>query len=138
MITKDELDRLKKPVHKNAEVTYTIGGEIEASVHSNLESERIAAYHQGHRTMHKAVSEFRHNMLYKSREGMARGQFNALPPQDQAIAEKTWNDNHRRSHEQGLARSSEQLKTDTKTAFGNARVNDFAANMKTQNKTQQR
>lgn len=88
MITKEQLERLKKPVTKNAELHYTIGGSIESAVHSNLESERIAKYNQGHRVMQKASADFKKNMALKSREGLARTQFNkAHAPQKEPTKE---------------------------------------------------
>lgn len=75
MITKDQLDLLEKPLQKNEELTFTIGGPVETAVHSSLENERIGKLHQGHRTMHEAVQKFRHSMAFKSREGLAKGQF---------------------------------------------------------------
>jgi len=151
MITKDELERLKQPSHKNAEVRYTIGGPIEAAVHSNVESERIGAFQLGHRTMHKAVEEFRNEMMFKTRDGQARAQFlqsNTPPPQGRAAAEDTWRQSHTQAHEDRFKHTSENLKQQTASSFQNEtsktsadteratqsreRVQDFAAAMKNQ------
>jgi len=81
MVTKEQLERLKKPVTKNAELHYTIGGSIETAVHSNIESERIAKYNKGRRIMKNVSADFRKNMALKPREGLARAQFkNAQTP----------------------------------------------------------
>ena len=120
MITKDELERLKQPSHKNAELRYTIGGAVEAEVHSNVESERIAALNHGHRTMHEAVEGFRNEMLFKSRGGQARAQFlnnNAPPAQDRAVAENTWQQNHVQAHENRFQQSSETLQQQASSSF---------------------
>ena len=75
MVTKYELKRLEQPSRQNKELHYTIGGPVEMAVHSTLESERIGKLNTGHRTMNTAVENFRHNMALKSREGLARSQF---------------------------------------------------------------
>lgn len=75
MITKNQLDLLEKPLQKNEELTFTIGGPVETAVHSSLENERIGKLHKGHRAMHEAVHKFRQNMAFKSREGLAKSQF---------------------------------------------------------------
>ena len=137
MITKDELERLKQPSHKNAELRYTIGGAVEAEVHSSVESERIAKLQHGHRAMHKAVQDFRNEMIFKSREGQARAQFmnnNTPPPEDRAVAENTWRQNHMQAHENSFQQSSEDFKQQTASAF----QNDTKAQVATDRKTQSR
>ncbi len=120
MITKDELERLKQPAHKNAELRYTIGGAIETAVHSSVESERIGKLQQGHRMMHQAVENFRDNMAFKTREGLARSQFeqtNIPPKQDRILAEDTWRQNHITAHEDRFKQASDDLQQQTSSAF---------------------
>lgn len=158
MITKDELERLKKPSHKNAELRYTIGGAVETVVHSNLESERMGKLQQGHKVMNEAVENFRNNMVFKTREGMARTQFeqtNAPPQQDRALAENTWQQNHVTAHEDRFQQSSDDLKQQTSSAFQNdtestntntertttqhsERVQNFADSVRTQSQSIER
>jgi len=162
MITKDELERLKQPADKNAELRYTIGGAIETAVHSSVESERIGKLQQGHRMMHQAVENFRDNMAFKTREGLARSQFaqtNSPPPQDHAVAESTWRQNHIQIHEDRFKQSSDDLQQQTSNAFQNdtatentntqtsteratsqhsERVQDFAASVRSQSQSIER
>ena len=79
MITKEALERLRseRPQRKT-ELHYTIGGAIEAQVHSSLEAERIGKINRGDRAMNKAVQDFRHNMAFKSRAGQAKAQFESI------------------------------------------------------------
>ena len=149
MITKDELERLKQPSNKNAEMRYTIGGPLEAAVHSNVEAERIGKLQRGLHAMHKAVAEFRNEMTFKTREGQARAQFlnnNVPPPQDLAIAQNTWQQNHMQAHEAGFNRASNMLKQDTKKAFNanmqtsklSEPVKEFAASMQARSQSTER
>ena len=80
MITKDQLKKLDEFPEPEREVRYTIGGPIEAAVHSSLENERHGQRVQGHRIMKQAVSDFRNNMAFQSRNGLARGQFCHVAP----------------------------------------------------------
>ncbi len=77
MITKMELERLRstRPSHNN-ELHYTIGGAIEQQVHSSLEAERIGKLNQGDRRLQEALEEMRHEQAFKTREGLAKAQFN--------------------------------------------------------------
>ncbi len=88
MITKDQLRKLDELPTPNNEVRYTIGGPIETEVHSTLESERQGQRVRGHRIMNKAVQDFRNNMAFQSRDGLAKGQFRhvaeKLSPRDPA------------------------------------------------------
>ncbi len=77
-VTKARLDQLEaEHPTLNPERHYTIGGAVETTVHSNVEAERIGELTQGHRVMNKAVQDFKTNMAFKTREGLARGQFKA-------------------------------------------------------------
>ena len=77
MITKAELEQLRstRPSH-NQELHYTIGGAIEERVHSSLEAERIGKLNQGDRRLQQALAEMRHEQAFKTREGLAKAQFN--------------------------------------------------------------
>lgn len=78
MITKMELERLRaaRPRHNN-ELHYTIGGTIEQQVHSSLDAERIGKLNQGDRRLQEALNELRQNYELKTREGLAKAQFNS-------------------------------------------------------------
>ena len=120
MITKDQLELLKQPARENKELRYTIGGAIETVVHSNLESERIGQLQRGHQVMNRAVQSFRSEMAFKSREGLAKSQFqysaDVIPPSDQKLAEQTWRQNHLSAHESTLGKASKQFRTAIKGA----------------------
>ncbi|MCJ8274572.1 MAG: hypothetical protein MJK04_34885 [Psychrosphaera sp.] len=77
MITKAELERLRstRPSH-NQELHYTIGGAIETQVHSSLEVERIGKLNRGDRRLQEALADLRHEQAFKTREGLAKAQFN--------------------------------------------------------------
>ena len=74
-VTKDQLDALQRPQAPNAELTYTIGGPVEASVHSSVEAERIGALTRGERQFSQAVEGFRTAMALDARQGLARARF---------------------------------------------------------------
>lgn len=78
MITKAELERLRaaQPT-MNRELHYTIGGAVEQMVHSSVEAERIGQLTRGDRQMQKALEELRWAQAFKTREGLAKAQFNA-------------------------------------------------------------
>lgn len=120
MITKDELDRLKEPAEQSTQLDYTIGGAVEREVHAEVEAERSQRLQSGSRIMNAAVEHFRNAMSFQSREGFAKAQFlgsNAPPPEDRALAEETWRDNHRSIHEEGFERVSSDLREQTSAAF---------------------
>jgi superoxide dismutase len=111
MITKDQLELLKAPLKQNKELRYTIGGAVEATVHSSVESERIGKLNRGHRAMNEASQQLENDMAFSSREGLARAQFQnkSMPEQDRTIAEQTWQHNHITAHEHGFERASTKL-----------------------------
>lgn len=57
-VTQDELKRMQceRPV-LNTELHYTIGGEVEATVHSNLAAEREAAIANGAKRLHQVSQQ---------------------------------------------------------------------------------
>ena len=59
-VTKEAVRQLERerPTH-NAERHYTIGGDVEATVHSNLQAEREAAITHGHRRLNAASAKAR-------------------------------------------------------------------------------
>ena len=115
MITKDQLDLLEKPLPKNEELHFTIGGSVETVVHSSLESERIGKRNRGHRVMNEVAVQLENNIAFKFREGLAKGQFQhsatELPPKDRSLAERTWQANHIAAHRDSLNRASNKLRS---------------------------
>lgn len=126
MITKDELELLERRPEANKELHYTIGGTVEAAVHSNLEAERTSKLINGHRAMSAAVKTFRNNMAFKAREGLAQSQFQNsapdipkdIPPQDLPLAQNTWRENHIEAHRQALDAASHNLRSSLSAASG--------------------
>lgn len=120
MITKDQLDLLEKPIQRNEELHYTIGGPAETVVHSSLENERIGQLHRGHRIMNEAAARLERNVAFKSREGLAKGQFQhsaqELPQSDRALAERTWQSNHISAHKDRLNKASHALRSAVREA----------------------
>ena len=77
MITKTQLEQLRAAQPSmNRELHYTIGGAIEQIVHSSVEAERIGALNRGDRIMQQALNELRHEQAFRTREGLAKAQFN--------------------------------------------------------------
>lgn len=116
MVTKDQLDLLKQTHPKlNKELHYTIGGTVETLVHSTLDAERIGELNKGDRLMNEADQTFRHNMAFKSREGLAKSQFSktaqSVPVQDQRIAESTWRNNAIQGHKDRLDAANNNFRT---------------------------
>ncbi|MDM3871832.1 hypothetical protein QSV34_10770 [Porticoccus sp. W117] len=122
-ITKDQLELLERPLQKNEELRYTIGGPVEAAVHSNLENERTGKLNQGHKAMNGAAHSLEQNMAFKAREGFAKAQFQQkageIPPQDLPIAESTWRQNHIEAHRGTLNKASNRLRSDIQQASHN-------------------
>jgi hypothetical protein len=83
MITKKALEQLRvsQPKH-NHELHYTIGGSIEAQVHSSVEAERIGKLNNGDRRLQESLEQLRNDYAFSSREGQAKAHFNQ---QTQAI-----------------------------------------------------
>ena len=76
MVTKGQLEQIRKLRPKqNHELHYTIGGVVEARVHSSAEAERVGMLNRGDHLMHEAVEQFENNMTFKARKGQARAQF---------------------------------------------------------------
>ena len=99
-ITSDELKRLEAERRTpKQEMRYEIDDNgIKTQVHSNLASERIGKLNKGHRVMNEAVQRFRDNMTFRSREGLAKSQFQKahegkLPPVDTDAGYGAGNDN---------------------------------------------
>jgi|GEM_PF-4673873 len=99
-VTREQVERLQneRPDHVQ-ELDYTIGGTVEAYVHSNLNAEREAAITYGERRLNIASEEMNMNAAFAANEGRAKAAFNQThdDPQreyirgQQQIAEKTHN-----------------------------------------------
>ena len=78
MITQAELKRLQaaQPKH-DLGLHYTIGGYTEQIVHQQLERERLRKLDEGQQAMQKALAEMRYEQALKTREGLAKAQFNS-------------------------------------------------------------
>jgi hypothetical protein len=120
MITKDQLELLKQSPKLNIERHYTIGGTLETAVHASLDNDRLREFSKGEKTMNEAVQRFRIDMAFKSREGLAKSQFehssSEIPTSDHALAESTWRNNHISAHEDALKNASRGLKVAVKNA----------------------
>ena len=76
MVTKEQLQRLERQrPAQNAERHYTIGGPVEAAVHSSVEAERIGQLNAGHRKLAEAEARLTHSIAFASREGQAKAGF---------------------------------------------------------------
>lgn len=73
-VTKTALQQLEqnRPQH-NAELHYTIGGTIEAEVHSNLNAEREAAITNGHRRLAQSSKALK--QTFKTTKPSARTEY---------------------------------------------------------------
>ncbi len=77
MITKKALEQLRVSQPKlNNELHYTIGGSIEAQVHSEVEAQRVHKLKHGEYRLQKALQEMRHDYAFSSRKGLAKAHFN--------------------------------------------------------------
>ena len=77
MITKHALEQMRaaRPI-TNAELTYTIGGTVEAQVRSTVEIERLARIQAGDICLQQALHKLRHDQAKAFNHGIAKQHFN--------------------------------------------------------------
>jgi len=120
MITKEQLERQKTPATRLVARHYTIGGTVEAAVHVQVQREQARQYQQGQKTMNNAVEKFRNDMAFKSREGLAKSQFQHAGQKPMSTQPKAKANDH------------------PKTLQSNERVNSFHQTVNTNQKTVER
>ncbi|MEO1151120.1 MAG: hypothetical protein AAFW83_09050 [Pseudomonadota bacterium] len=75
-VTREAVDEIASQTPtQNASLDYTIGGRTEASVHSNVEVERMAAVINGERTLNRAGDDI-NSQWVNTQEGYATASFN--------------------------------------------------------------
>lgn len=77
VITKAMLDQLRaERMRKNAQLDYTIGGPIQASVVSTIETEREKKIKQGEHILQNALHDMEREQALSSHKGLAKVHFN--------------------------------------------------------------
>lgn len=114
MVTKDQLELLRRSLQQNKSMQLTIGGTVEANVNERSHNERAKQYHKGQKSMAEASQNFRREMKAKA-DGSLNPQ--SIPASDEKIANDTWQKNALDFHEGKFKSAQDNFRTQARKAF---------------------